>query len=263
MIRDTLTEDAILPLLRDLRIRWQVHAYGSVASTNDAVRRLAESGAPEGTLVVAETQTAGRGRRGSTWASPPGGLWLSFLLRPHLPPERASGISVVVAVAVARTVIEECGVCARIKWPNDVFVEGKKLAGAMVASVGEGGLVVGVGLNANVPEDQLPELSWYEATSLLRETGQRVDRATVLARMLAAFETRYFSYRSPDHAELLNEWRELSLVIGESVTAMVGNESVRGTVFGLEDDGGIVLRLVDGSHRKVLPTGDVTLSVGV
>ena len=261
MARDTLTEDAILPLLRDRRIRWRVHAYGSIVSTNDTAKRLAVTGAPEGTLVVAETQTGGRGRRGNAWESPPGGLWFSFVLRPHLPPDRATGLSVVAAVAVARTVIGFAGVNARIKWPNDVFVGGRKLAGVMVVSAGEGALVVGVGINANVPERELPVPKGYEATSLLREAGESCDRAALLARVLAEFESRYFAYRGPDHAELLDEWKRLSLVIGEAVTATVGDETVRGTVFGLEDDGGIVLRLADGRHRKLLPTGDVTLSV--
>jgi len=259
MPRDTLTEETILPLLRDLRIRWRVHAYGSIVSTNETAKRLAVSGAPEGTLVVAETQTGGRGRRGNVWESPPGGLWFSFVLRPHLPPDRASGLSVVAAVAVARTVMGFAGLSARIKWPNDVFVGGRKLAGVMVISAGEGALVVGVGINANVRE--LPDPKWYEATSLLREAGESCDRAALLALVLAEFESRYFAYRGPDHAELLGEWKRLSLVIGEAVTAAVGDETVRGTVFGLEDDGGIVLRLADCRHRKLLPTGDVTLSV--
>jgi len=263
LIPDTLTEDSILPLVRDLRIAWRVHAYGSVVSTNDTARRLAGGGAPEGTLVVAEMQTGGHGRRGNVWESPLGGLWFSFVVRPHLPPERASGLSVVTAVAVARTVIDLGDIGARIKWPNDVFVSGRKLAGAMVCSAGEGALVVGVGVNVNVPDDDLPRPEWYEATSLLRETGDRQNRAELLARILAEFESRYFAYRGPDHAELLSEWRELSLVVGEWVTAVVDGETVRGTVFDMEDDCGIVLRLEGGGHRKLLPTGDVTLSVGV
>jgi BirA family biotin operon repressor/biotin-[acetyl-CoA-carboxylase] ligase len=261
VIRDALTEDSILPLLRDLRIRWRVRAYGSIVSTNDTAKWLAGSGAPEGTLVVAETQTGGRGRRGNAWESPPGGLWFSFVVRPHLPPDRASGLCVVAAVSVARTVIDFAGLSARIKWPNDVFVGGRKLAGVMVMSAAEGALVVGVGINANVPELELPAPAWYEATSVQRETGESCDRAALLARVLAEFEIRYFAYRGPDHEGLMEEWRELSLVIGEAVTATVGDETVHGTVFGIEEDGGIVLRLADGSHRKVLPTSDVTLSV--
>jgi len=262
VIRNTLTEDAIMPLVRDLRLDWQVHAYGSIVSTNATAKRMAGSGAPEGTLVVAETQTGGFGRRGRVWESPPGGLWFSFVVRPHLPPERASGLSVVAAVVVARSVIDVAGVGARIKWPNDVFVGGRKLSGSMVLSAGQGALVIGVGVNVNMEGGGLPKPEWYEATSLLSETGVRYDRAALLARILAEFESRYFAYRGPDHAELLREWRELSLVVGEWVTATIGDETVQGTVFDMEEDCGLVLRLAGGGHRKLLPTGDVTLSVG-
>jgi BirA family biotin operon repressor/biotin-[acetyl-CoA-carboxylase] ligase len=262
VIRDALTEDAILPLVKNLRIPWRVHAYGSIVSTNDTAKRLAVSGAPEGTLVVAETQTGGYGRRGNVWESPAGGLWFSFLVRPHLPPERASGLSVVTAVAVARAVIDLGRASARIKWPNDVFVGGRKLAGAMIVSAGDGALVVGVGVNVNVSEADLPAPDWYEATSLLKETGEEHARPALLARILAEFESRYYAYRGPDHVELLSEWRELSLVVGEWVTAAVGDETVQGTVFDMEEDCGLVLRLANGAHRKLLPTGDVTLSVG-
>jgi BirA family biotin operon repressor/biotin-[acetyl-CoA-carboxylase] ligase len=262
VIPNTLTEDRILPLLRDHRIGWSVHAYGSIGSTNDTAKILADSGAPEGTLVVAETQTSGHGRRGNVWESPPGGLWFSFVVRPHLPPERASGLSVVTAVAVAKSVIDLGVAGARIKWPNDVFVSGRKLSGVMVRSAGEGALVIGVGVNANIEADELPAPEWYEATSLLRETGELHDRARLLAGLLGEFERRYFAYRGPDHASLIAEWRELSLVVGEWVTATVGDETVQGTVFDMEDDCGLVLRLAGGGHRKLLPTGDVTLSVG-
>ncbi len=259
--RGPLTADSLSPLLRMHRIGWQVHAYGSVTSTHDAAKRLSDAGAPEGSLVVAEVQTGGYGRRGNPWESPPGGLWFSFVVRSHLPPERASGLSVVAAVAVARAVNDSFDLGARIKWPNDIFVGGRKLAGAMVSSAAFGALVVGVGLNANVPEGALPELPWYEATSLERETGGPVDRARLLAEILARFEDRYFAYRSPEHEALMAEWRELSLVLGEEVVATCGDERIEGTVFALEDDGGLVLRLADGRHRKLLPTGGVTLSV--
>lgn len=261
MTDTALRSEDIEPLLEDHQIRWAVHAYGSVASTNDTARRLAEGGAPEGTLVIAETQTAGRGRRGSAWESPPGGLWFSVVLRPGMPPERASGISVVAGISVARAVAEASGLPARIKWPNDVFVSGGKLAGAMVTTAGEGGLVVGVGINVNIAEEALPSLEWYRATSLLAETGRAFDRAALLALTLGHFEERYLAYRGSGPETLTDEWRELSLVLGEEVVAVVAGEEVRGTVFGLEDDGGLVLRLPDGRHRKLAPTGDVTLSV--
>ena len=260
-VREEVTSDAVEPLLEGTRIRWRVHAYGSVASTNDTAKKLAADGLPEGALVVAETQTRGHGRRGNEWLSPPGGLWFSFVLRPYLPPERAGGISVITAVAVARAVSDLYGLAPRIKWPNDVFIAGGKLAGTMVSAAGGGALVVGVGINVNLRESEVPLLQWYRATSLLLETGHPVSRARLLAAALREFEERYFAYRAGESEHLLEEWRALSLVFGEEVAVELEGEEIAGTVFGLEDDGGLVVRLRDGRHRKIPPGGHVTLRV--
>jgi BirA family biotin operon repressor/biotin-[acetyl-CoA-carboxylase] ligase len=256
-----IAEGEIREHLPSGRIEWTVHAFGTVASTNEVAQRLAAAGAPEGSLVIAATQTRGRGRRGNRWESPPGGLWFSLVLRPHLPPEEASGLSVVAAVAVARAARDVARVDARIKWPNDVHVGGRKLGGVMVESAGEEALVLGVGVNVNIPPDELPEARWYETTSLLAETGRRIALAAFLGRVLGRLETGYFRYRGPDRGELVREWRELSLVLGEQVVVGRGGEVIEGTVFGLEDDGSLVVRLADGRHERVLPIGDVTLEV--
>jgi len=243
------------------RIRWDVRVFGSVGSTNDVARRLADAGAPEGTVVLAERQTCGRGRRGGVWESPAGGLWFSFILRPHLPAARAAGLAVVGSIAVARAAESASGVRARIKWPNDVHVGGRKLAGVMVEGIGGGALVLGVGLNVNIPPGELPWFRWYRTTSLMAETGCRFMRGELLASFAREFEPRYFRYRGPDHEEFLREWRSLSLVCGEEVEVTWEGRTLRGAVHGLEDDGGIVLRLHDGRQQKVPAMGDVTLAV--
>jgi BirA family biotin operon repressor/biotin-[acetyl-CoA-carboxylase] ligase len=259
--RDVLTADEIRAHLGDRRIDWRPSAYYRIVSTNQTARLLAEHGAPEGTLVVAETQSRGHGRRGSEWVSPPGGLWFSFVLRPELSPDRAGALPVLMAVAIARTLWEVTGLPARIKWPNDVFVGGRKIAGAMVTAAADGALVAGVGVNVNVLAGDLPAGGHYEATSVLVETGQPASRVELLASFLSAFEKRYLPPREPGQQALLDEWRELSLVLGEEVEATERGEALRGTVFGIEDDGGIVIRLADGTHRKLLPTSDVTLGL--
>jgi BirA family biotin operon repressor/biotin-[acetyl-CoA-carboxylase] ligase len=258
---DVLTANELHPLLRDHRIEWRVSAYYRIGSTNHTARLLAEHGAPEGRLVVAETQSRGHGRRGSEWISPPGGLWFSFVLRPELPPDRTGAMPVVIAVSIARTLIDATGVPARIKWPNDVFVGGRKIAGAMVTAAGDGALVAGVGVNVNVRERDLPAGRYYDATSVLVETGTPTNRAELLSRLLMAFEGRYFTLGGPEKKTLIDEWRDLSLVLGEEVKATERGDEIRGTVFGIEEDGGIVIRLPDGRHRKLLPTSDVTLGL--
>jgi BirA family biotin operon repressor/biotin-[acetyl-CoA-carboxylase] ligase len=241
-------------------IAWTVHAYGTVGSTSDVALKLARSGAPEGTLVVSETQTAGRGRRSAPWESPEGGLWMSFVLRPRLGPERRPGISLVSATAVAKALHALSGLPVRLKWPNDVIIEGRKIAGVMVESAGES-LVVGIGINVNIPEEDLPRPRWYEATSLLRETGRLWDRAVLAARILDAFESRYADYAGRDTARVMNEWRGLSLVLNELVSVAGGGSSFTGAVVAIDEDAAVVVRLPDGRQVRVLPHGDSTLTI--
>lgn len=256
-----LTEDDVRPHLPAGLIPWDVRAFGSVGSTNDVARRLASSGEPEGTVVVAGSQSAGRGRRGAEWFSPPGGLWLSMVLRPEVPLERAWGLSIVGAVAVASAVRRSCELPGRIKWPNDVFVSGRKLAGVMVESAGDGAFILGVGVNANVRHEDLPRNRWYEATSVMVERGEACSRSELFGRLLAETESRYSLFTGSDQRSLTDEWRSLSLVFGERVRVERGGELLEGTVFGLEEDGAVVLRLLDGRQERVLPSGDVTLMV--
>ena len=142
-------------------IRW----HESLPSTNDVALRLADVGVPEGTVIVAEEQTAGRGRRGRAWASPRGGIWLSVILRPGIPVERVPLIALSAAAATAQAIREATGLPARVKWPNDVLVDGKKIVG-ILAEAGAGGewVVVGIGINANIPLDVLPQATGSPAT---------------------------------------------------------------------------------------------------
>jgi len=257
----SLTEEAVLSVLPRGGIRWSVRAFGTVRSTNDVGRRLAEAGAPEGTLVVAETQTAGRGRRGSVWHSPPGGLWFSLIVRPGLGASRAAGLSVVAALAVARAVGRAAATRPQVKWPNDVFVSGRKLAGVMMESAPDSALVLGAGVNVNVPEDELPACEWYEATSVLRETGVPLDRARLLGGILEEFEPLYRAYAEFHFRGILDEWRRLSLAMGRSVRVESPSGAIEGTADGLADDGSLVVRLADGTREHIAPLGGVTLSI--
>lgn len=257
----SLTEDAVRACLPAGRIAWSVHPFGTIHSTNDVARRLAAAGAPEGTLVVAEMQTAGRGRRGSAWLSPSGGLWFSLVLRPAFGADRAAGLSVVAAIAVARAVARAAPVRPRVKWPNDVFVGGRKLAGVMVESAAGGALVLGTGVNVNVPDDDLPTGDWYEATSTLRETGVRLERPRLLGGLLEEFEHLYRAYTDFHFGGIIDEWRRLSAEMGEAVRVEGAFGTIEGTAHGLREDGAIEVRLPNGGVETISPRGDVTLTV--
>lgn len=255
-----LTADELGRILPVRGIEWTVHAFGSVGSTNDVAVNLARSGAPEGTLVVASVQTAGRGRRGEPWESPEGGLWMSFVLRPRLEASRRPGISLVSATAVARALHAISGLPVRLKWPNDVLVGGRKIGGVMVESAGDA-LVVGMGVNVNIPPDDLPRPRWYEATSLLRETGRLWDRAELAGRIVDAFESRYEAYTGAGRDRVLDEWRRLSLILNEIVSVAGGGLTFDGTVVGIDEDAAVIVRLPDGRQVRVLPLGDATLRI--
>jgi BirA family transcriptional regulator, biotin operon repressor / biotin---[acetyl-CoA-carboxylase] ligase len=165
-----------------------VHRYGSVTSTNDIAREMAAKGAPEGTVVVASEQTRGRGSRGRVWVSPAGvNLMLSVILRPEITPDRLGELAFVAGVAVAGTLRERFGLDARIKWPNDVRVGGKKIAG-MIVEAAKGAAVLGIGLNVNWTE--LPEEIADTATSLAIELGKPVDLEALLKGFLADLDIK-------------------------------------------------------------------------
>ncbi|MCI0405239.1 MAG: biotin--[acetyl-CoA-carboxylase] ligase [candidate division Zixibacteria bacterium] len=178
----------------------KIHSYQSVGSTNSTAWKLAEEGVPEGTLVVADRQTAGRGRLGRSWHSPPRvGLWFSLVLRPEVAPSQAPGISLLTALALSQTIGSRCGMEAKIKWPNDCQIAGKKVAGILTELSSEldrvNFVIVGVGLNVNQTKSDFPTSLKRKATSLSIETKQKWQRAEILALFLKEFEHFYLPFK--------------------------------------------------------------------
>lgn len=206
-----------------LQTKWAgrtLHFFESTGSTNPDAKRFAEEGAPHGTIVVADRQTAGRGRRGRSWESPAGkSIYFTIVVRPEFEPDKASMITLVVALAVAEAVQEETGLSAGIKWPNDVVVNGKKICGiltemSMTPEMNEiQFLVAGVGVNVNQDseEDFVPELRG-RATSLKIESGIQIDRAALLARILHHFEEDYDLFEKTLNLSELQERYEALLI---------------------------------------------------
>ncbi len=183
-----------------IRNRWagrELYFYGETGSTNTDAKRLGEEGASHGTVVAADMQTAGRGRRGRTWESPAGrDIYFTILLRPEFAPDKAAGLTLVMALAVALAVEDKCGVEADIKWPNDVVVNGKKICGILTEMTVETDyiqhVVTGVGINVNM--DSIPEEIRESATSLFLESGKKTARAELLQAVLERFEEYYGKY---------------------------------------------------------------------
>jgi len=239
----------------------RVVRLGRVGSTMDEAARLAAAGEPEGTVVVAAEQTNGRGRAGRSWHAPPGtALLCSVLLRPAVPALRLSVLPLLVGVAVAEAIEDVGGPPARLKWPNDVWLGGgtvgRKVAGILVTArpgVGGGGqVVIGVGLNANVPPDGLPP----GATSLLAETGRLVALDRLLGCLLVRLDAAYRAFVVAAGAPSLDAWRARAALLGEPVTIEQDGRRLAGVMRGVDDDGALLLEGEGGAVERVV-AGDL------
>ena len=232
--------------------------FPTLGSTMDEVMRLAAHGEPEGTVVVAAEQTAGRGRAGRVWSAAPGSALLcSVLLRPRLAPDDLGMLPLMAGVAVARTVERLGGVSARVKWPNDVLVGDRKIAGVLMQSrigpAGVGHIVLGIGLNVGAALADLPP----GATSLRVAGGRDVGLAEVERTLLAELEIVYRATLAaggrPDPAE----WLARAAYLGEMAQVVDDGAAIDGEVLGITPRGALRLRLADGSEREVV-AGDLT-----
>jgi BirA family transcriptional regulator, biotin operon repressor / biotin---[acetyl-CoA-carboxylase] ligase len=236
-------------------IRW----HETLGSTNDLAMSLAEIQVPEGTVIVAEEQTAGRGRRGSQWVSPRGGIWLSVILRPGLSLPQTPLVGFGAATAVARTLRLSTGLLARVKWPNDIVINGKKVAGILVdAGPGAEWAVVGIGINANLPSDALPERTPYPATSLQVELGRPVDRGVLVRTLLRELEKSYDLLRSGGALATLRRWREMADTLGRPVRVTMGETVVEGLADDVDETGALLVRRRDNTVERVV-AGELTI----
>lgn len=193
----------------------RVKCFEQIDSSNTLAKQLAELGEPEGTLVVAEEQTAGKGRRGRSWSSEKGtGIWMSLILRPQMKPSQATGITLVAALAVTAGIRTVCNVCPQIKWPNDIVLNGKKVCGILTEMSSEVDYihyaVTGIGINANTEQFDTELAS--KATSIYMESGEKVDRQALIAATMDAFTGYYESYGKNGDLSLLQEEYNKALV---------------------------------------------------
>jgi BirA family biotin operon repressor/biotin-[acetyl-CoA-carboxylase] ligase len=227
--------------------RFVVQHHAVLASTMDAARACARDGAPDGTVVVAGRQTQGRGRQGRDWFSPEGNLYASILLRPGLPSARLSELGFVTALAVADAVDAVLpGRRARLKWPNDVLLDGGKIAGILVEIVEDNAAVIGIGLNIAEAPDAAP----YPVTCL-RDAGARTSPEAVLAHLLAALEAHLAHWTEHGFAASRTAWLARGPASGDLVSVRVGARVDTGRFAGLDADGALLLA-ADGATRRVV-----------
>jgi len=258
-------------LAHEVRAGLQTHLFGKkeivyfreTDSTNLRAKYLAERGAPEGTVVIAESQTEGKGRRGRAWFSPAGeGIYVSIILRPALSPNEAPGLTLMAAVAAAETLLELTPLSVRIKWPNDIMVGGKKLAGILTQISTEMDVVdyiiVGLGINVNTPLKGFPDDLRYRATSIRAEMKKPFSRITLLRLYLELFEKRYEMFGKSGFEPVVERWKELSDIIGRKVRVEMLNQQWTGVAVDIDREGALLLREPEGITRRVI-SGDVIL----
>jgi len=243
----------------------------TVGSTNNVAKDMAAQGSPEGTIVLANEQTAGRGRMERRWLAPPGECLLcSLLFRPTLPLPQANRLTMLCAMAAADAIAQATGLQPALKWPNDLVIKSRstqeqsrdwrKLAGLLTETgmMGEGldFVIVGLGINVNVAPQRLAGLA-PNAASILAETGRTVNRVALLAEMLARIEARYERLRAGENPH--NEWAKRLATLGQSVEAITSEGALAGVAESVDEDGALLLRTPDGGLHRLM-AGDVTLS---
>lgn len=253
---NVLFEDEILSGLHTEKLGRAVQFHNSVTSTQEVAHQLARSGSPEGMLVVADEQVGGRGRLGRPWHSPKGsGIWMSLLLRPDIPPQQAPQLTLLAAVGVVKGIRDATAVECDIKWPNDILVKGKKLVGILTELQADPDLVhsviVGIGINVNVKEEDFPEEIRAIATSLQIEAGREIHRAHLMQHILLQIEKLYVDYLHEGFQFVKLLWETHAVSIGRTVQARTLRGELNGKAIGLSDNGFLILEDESGKRHEV------------
>lgn len=230
-------------------------------STNTQAKRLGEDGAEHGTLVVTQCQTAGRGRRGRSWESPVGNIYFTFLLRPEVEVSRASMITLVSALALAKAIEKVTGLKTQIKWPNDVVANGKKLCGILTESSTDleyiNYVVVGIGINVNQTAFS-PEIK-DKASSLFLELGHSVNRGALLGEFLNQFELYYEIFiQTEDMSELVDTYNEMLVNSGRAVKIIEKDQERIFKAIGIDQNGGLIVENAEGKRESII-SGEVSV----
>ncbi len=234
----------------------EIHYFREVNSTNEVAKKLAREGAPEGTVVIAESQSRGKGRRGKKWISPLGGAWMSIILRPNILPINAPQLTFTAGVAAAQTIKDEYGLDIGIKWPNDILIENKKVCGILTEISTEQDavdyIITGIGIDANIDVDLLPQELRETTTSIKSELDHDISRMILVQKFLGNFEKMYDEFNKGNFQYILKKWRQFSKTIGREVEIRKGTEVIRGEAVGVNSKGALILELKEGNLKKII-----------
>jgi len=241
--------------------------YDEVTSTQDIAAEMARGGASEGTLVIAEMQKRGRGRKGRSWVSlPEGGIYLSLILRPNLVPSRVVQIPLIAGVAMTKAIRETVLLQPTIKWPNDILIDKKKIGGILTEMSSEidgvNYVILGIGLNVNMPASLLTEETAGIATSIIDKCGAYTSRVKLVQCFLNEFEIIYTKFLASGFSSVRDEWKALNNTIGSRVKVSDGEKEIEGEALDIDNDGFLLVRKENGDISRII-SGDVSHSTGV
>lgn len=261
---DSLHADDLMARVGPVRVVGrEIQVFQETSSTSDVLEKLARDGVREGLVVFAESQTRGRGRLGRPWVSPRGrGIWFSVLLRPMLRPQAATRLTVAAAAALARAFRREIPLRPEIKWPNDLMIHGRKVAGVLTELSGELDSVrhvsLGIGINANLMAEDFPPALRETATSLRLALGRPVDRAALAATLLQELDRAYACISDDRFTDLADEWSEHCTTLGKHVSVLTGSRRIVGLAESLDSEGALLVRTDFGRLERIVG-GDVSL----
>ncbi|WP_018249535.1 biotin--[acetyl-CoA-carboxylase] ligase [Orenia marismortui] len=256
---DNLLPEEIKRNLNTDVIGQKIIYYKEIESTNDAAKKLAQSGLKEGTIVVSEEQKKGKGRLGKEFCSPLGGIWISCILRPDIKPTLATRATYIASLAIVKTINKLSDVDAKIKWPNDILVGDKKVSGILTEMGAEldrvDYLVVGMGINLNFPLDSFDKSLHNKVTTIYHETSKKISRVKFVQVLLEEIEVIY--QKLNDFEDILEEWKEYSYTIGKQVQVESSKEKVSGTAIDIASDGALIVKV--GNEIRKFYSGEVSL----
>jgi BirA family biotin operon repressor/biotin-[acetyl-CoA-carboxylase] ligase len=262
--RLTRTSSKLLPYEIHKRLRTQfvgkkIRYLENTPSTIWVGKQICSEGDVEkmhGMVIIAEEQTGGIGRMGRAWVSPSGGIWITVVLKPHIPIDRIFMITMAGSVALARAIRKEFDLGALIKWPNDIFIGNKKVAGLLLELAAEADTVhyclLGMGIDVNVQLDQFSPALQKEITSISAEVGHEVDRAAFLARILKEFESHYLLIESGEYDTIIREWKSLSCTLDRRVEIRTLKNSFEGEAVDIDEFGALIIRKDNGKLERVI-----------
>jgi len=243
-------------------IGWLIHYFDELTSTQDHAAQLADKGAEQGTVVIAETQSAGQGRLGRQWYSPPGvNLYASVILRPKLAASTVACLNLMAGVAAAEAIETVAPGIVTLKWPNDVWLRSKKTGGILAKAITDGNqlayVLLGIGLNLNLRITDIPDDLRRIATSVQIETGAECDRSAVAAALFSRLDSRYTEMQKSGFAAIRPLWERYSALTGKKVTVSDNGKQQSGVVKGIDEEGALILDTGAGTARIL--AGDVSV----